>query len=570
MAKRRKAGTITAVTTAWRASRGGLAAVVIFTVFFNLLKFAMPLYLLQVLDRVPASRSIETLIMLTVAVLIAVSCGMALDVVRRRMLVRWGIWIERQFGPRMIHRGLSDGRATEQAADINRALGDVSKLRSFVSGPMVSWLDVVFAPLFFLGIFLIHPLLGAIGVVTVVLLVLLGVISDWLTREPRRASSDAYKEANALVLAAEQNKESVGAFSMAPSLTERWRRTSSARLEEREQIAGRQLLIRTLMDGLGQFLRIAMIAFGIWLVVQGTLTLGGIFAARIMAGFGFNLAKKAVQNYRNLRETMTSYEAVKQRLTDADVTRASLMPGTTEAPLVLDEVNFRHRNARNDLYRRLSLSLGVGELLVINGTAGTGKSTLSRLLVGILQPRHGQIRLGDVELSRLPADIRADLIGYMPQHTELFSGTVRDNIARMGDGEFEDVVAAAKLVGIHDMIVHLPEGYDTQITSDHFGLSGSERKRISLARACYRCPRVLVLDEPSANLDAPSRRIMEAALKTLKAQGSSIIITQSIHSAQITRMADRFLILGGKSHEVTENLDRKAADRVREHLRSVN
>ena len=569
MAIRRKAGRVTAMTSAWRASRWGLACVVVFTTVFNLLKFASPLYLLQVLDRVPASRSIETLIMLTIAVVIAISCGLALDVVRQRMMVRWGVWIERQFGPRMVHRGLADGRAAEQAAEIGRALGDVTKLRLFVTGTMLSWLDVMFAPLFFFGIFLIHPLLGVIGVVSLALLLILGVIHDWLTREPRRASSDAYRETTALVQAAERNRESVGALSMAPSITDRWQRTSSSRLEERERIAGRQALLRTLMKGLGQFLRIAMIAVGIWLVVVGPLTLGGIFAARVMAGFGYALAERAVRNYRNLRETITAYESVKQSLTDEDVVRASLLPGTTEAPLVLDDVNFRHRGQRNDLYRHVSLTLAPGELLVVNGTAGTGKTTFSRLLVGLLQPRHGQVRLGEVNIARLPDHVRAKLVGYMPQHTELFSGTVRENIARMGEGEMDKVIAAAKLVGVHDMIVHMAEGYDTVISGDTFGMSGSERKRLALARAFYDTPRLIVLDEPSANLDVSARRIMEAALKSLKANGASIVVTQSIHSSQITRLADRFLILGGKSHKVTDNLDKQAAKQARDHLRSV-
>ncbi len=569
MAKRRKAGRVTAITSAWRASRLGLACVVIFTAVFNLLKFASPLYLLQVLDRVPASRSIETLVMLTIAVVVAIACGLALEVVRRRMMVRWGIWIERQFGPRMVHRGLADGRAPEQATQISRALADVSKLRHFVTGPALSWLDVMFAPLFFAAIFLVHPLLGVIGLGSVLVLLGLGIINDILTREPRRASSDAYKEANALVLSAEQNRESVGALSMAPILTQRWQRTSTSRLEEHERIAGRQVLLNTMMHGVGRFLRIAMIAVGIWLVVQGSLTLGGIFAARIMSGFGYSLAERAVRNYRNLRETKTAYDAVKERLTDEDIARTSLLPGTIDAPMVLHEVNFRHPGQRTDLYRRLSLSLESGQMLVVNGTAGTGKSTLSRLLVGLLQPRHGQIRLGDVTIARLPDSVRADLIGYMPQHTELFSGTMRENIARMGEGDMEKVVAAAKLVGIHDMIVHLPDGYDTQITGDTFGMSGSERKRISLARTFYGRPRLIVLDEPSANLDAAARRIMEGALKSLKASGSSIVITQSIHSTQITRLADCFLILGGKSHEVTQNLGKQAAQKARDHLRSV-
>ena len=183
MRRRRQAGTETPIGVAWRVSRPGLLAVFLFTASFNLLKFAMPIYLIQVLDRVPASRSIETLILLTVMVVVAVLCGIALDVIRRRMLARWGGWIERQFGPRLVEKGLQHSKTT----DINAALAHVATLRTFVSGPMTTCLDVLFAPLFFIGIFVIHPVLGAIGLGSLAALLMIAVLSDVMTRDARRA-----------------------------------------------------------------------------------------------------------------------------------------------------------------------------------------------------------------------------------------------------------------------------------------------------------------------------------------------------------------------------------------------
>jgi PrtD family type I secretion system ABC transporter len=569
MAKRQKAGEETALAAAWRASFGGLAAVFVFTVFINLLKFATPLYLLQVLDRVPASRSIETLVMLTVITLVAVACGMGLEMVRRRMLARWGVWIEDRFGPQIVHQSLSNVTARRRI-DPDRALGDLAKLRGFVTLRAASWLDIVWVPAFLLGIFLIHPVLGTVAVCAILLLILLALFQEWTTRDPRRASSDAYRESGELMLTAERNKESVQALSMAQNLTERWRRTASGRLAERERIEARSSVFNTLMRGLGEYVRIAMIAFGVWLVLTQSLTVGGIFAARIMAGFAFRLVERAVQNWRSLLEALRAYRNLKDYLADAKETRPSVLPGTSEAPLILDLVSFRYSGQRDDIFRRLSLELAPGEMLVVTGTATTGKSTLSRLLVGLVEPRYGQVRFGDIEVARLPDSLRSGLIGYLPQHTELFTGTVRENIARMGDGPLQAVVEATKLVGIHDLIVHLPQGYDTEISADTLGLSGSERKRIAMARAFFRQPRLIVLDEPSANLDSPSRRIMEAALKKLKADGCTIVVTQAIQSNQINRLADKFLILGGKSPEYSEaeKPSRDRSDR-KANLRSV-
>ena len=538
------------MAAAWRASRGGLTAVVIFSTFINVLKFATPLYLLQVLDRIPASRSVETLVMLTAAVLVAVACGCLLEVIRRKMMLRWGVWIERQFGPRIVQKGLSGSARRE--GETGQALGDVSKLRSFVTHRALSWLDIVWVPVFFLGVYLIHPLLGAVAIGAVSLLILLGVLQEHTTRDSRRASSNAHREASDIVETAERNKESVGALSMGSNLTERWRRTASDRLVERERIESRSLAFGSMIRTLGEILRIAMIALGVWLVIGGSLTLGGIFAARVMAGFGYRLAEAAVRNWRPLREAGGAYGNVKRYLAEHEEVEPSVLPGTTEAPLVLDLVSFRHPGQRDSLYRRLSLELDPGQMLLVTGAAATGKSTLSRLMVGLLEPGHGQIRFGDVELVRLPEDVRSKLIGFLPQHTELFGGTIRENIARMGDGPIQAVVDAAKLVGIHDLLVHMPQGYDTEIGPETTGLSGSERKRIALARAFFGRPRLIVLDEPSANLDSPSRRVMEAAVKTLKEEGCMIVVTQAIQQNQMSRIADKFLILGGRTPEIVE------------------
>jgi ATP-binding cassette subfamily C protein len=524
--------------------------VILFTAFINLLKFATPLYLLQVLDRIPVSRSIETLVMLTIMVLVAVAAGLALNLVRRRMLTRWATWIEHQFGPRLVRQELSNP-GTRPSADINWALSDLGRVRSFVAQSAASWLDVVWAPVFLLGTFLIHPVLGTVALVAVGVLIVLAFLQEWATRDARRVSNDASREAGNLVLDAERNRESMVALSMSSVITERWQRSARGRLAERERIESRQNFFRTLITGLGEVLRIGMIAFGLWLAVTGSMTLGGIFAARVMAGFGYTLAERAARNWRSLREAAAAYTSLKQRLIDGDVARPSVLPNLAQAPLIFDKVSFRHQGQRDDVIKRLSLSLAPGEALLITGTAGTGKSTLSRLIVGLIIPRYGHVRLGDVDIARLPPDLRSSLVGYLPQHTEIFTGTVRENIARMVEGPFAQVVAAAELAAIHQRIVGLPQGYDTLIGPDASGLSGSERKRIALARAYMGKPRLIVLDEPMANLDDVSRRALGAALKQLKSDGCTIVATQAVHSTPLSRMADKFLILGGRSAEVT-------------------
>lgn len=567
--RKRKAGQESAVAAAWRASRGGLAAVVFFGAFVNILKFAMPLYLLQVLDRVPASRSTETLLLLTLMALAAVAAGFTLDMVRRRMLSRWGYWAERRFGPELVRRGLADGVATGDF-DVDRGLSDLAKVRSFASRSLVGWLDLVWAPVFVLGVFLIHTYLGVLMLVAMLLLILIGMVQDWLSSEPRRASSQAYREANEVVSVASRNRESVGALGMSDSLAERWNETSRGRLAERERLDDLWHLFRVVARALSQFLRIGMIGLGMWLVLRGELTLGAIFAARVMAGFGFVLVEGAVRSFRSLTDARRAYVGLRNALEVDPAAETGLHPGTDGAALRVDKITHRHPGQRMDLFKRLSFEVRPGEMILISGPGGSGKTSLSRLLVGLNAPRFGKVFLGDTEVASLSAQDRARLIGFLPQHTEIFEGTVRENIARMGEGDLSEVVKAAKLAGIHDFILELPEGYDTSLSPDTFDqLSGSQRKRIAIARAFYSAPRLVLLDEPSANLDSPSRRTMESGLRELKEAGSIVVVTQSVQSSQLARMADKYLDLEDGTASYSEAGSPPAKGKRDTGLRSV-
>ena len=417
-------------------------------------------------------------------------------------------------------------------------------MRTFVARSATTWLDVFWAPLFIGGVWLVHPLLGAIAAAAALLLVLLGWIQEATTRGARRAAREATETAGDLLASAGRHLEAVGAHAMTGNLAARWWRSAAVRLDERERAEGRTAAFRAMIRGLGEAARIGIIAVGIWLFLQDALTLGGVFAARVMTGFGFRLLERAVRSWRGYRDAVQAYRRLRDGLA-AEEAAASVESGAESAPLVLDRVGFRYPGQRDYVVRQLSLSLEPGQMALVVGPAGTGKTTLSRLLVGVLPPRHGQVRLGDVEIGRLPPEMRARLIGYLPQHPHLFPGTVRENIARMGSGSFDEVLAAARLAGIHEVVTRLPHGYDTELREDAVGLSGSERRRIEIARAVYGRPRLLVLDEPTAFLDRAARRGLEAAVADLRGSGTTVVVTtQSSQASRWTRVADKVLTLG--------------------------
>ncbi|RDC74160.1 ATP-binding cassette domain-containing protein [Rhodovulum sp. 12E13] len=539
----RAAGEETALAAAWRASAPGLAAVVVFGAAVNLLKFALPLYLLQVLDRIPASRSVETLALLTLMALAALSAGAALDIVRRRMLTHWGYWIERRFGPELVARGLGGG-ASARRPDLDAALSDLARIRAFVTRSLAAWLDVAWVPVFLLGVALVHPWLGGLALAACLALVALAVVQDAVSVEPRRASGAAGRDAGALLAVADRHRESIGALGMSPALAERWSNAAAGRLAERERLDRDRALFRGLMRALGQAMRLGMIGLGMWLFLRGELTLGGVFAARVMAGFGFSVVEGAARSSRALGAARRGHAAVRAALAVPPAPAPDLHPGTDRAALRVEDVTHRHPGQRRDLFRRLSLRVAPGEMLLISGEGGMGKTTLAHLIVGIESPRHGRVFLGDTDVAILGPEDRARLIGYLPQHVELFAGSVRENIAGMERGSLVDVTDAARLAGVHDLILGMPEGYDTPLSPETFDrLSGSQRKRIAIARAFHGAPRLVLLDEPWANLDAPSRKIVEAGLRHLKAAGAIVVVTQSYRSGSLHRLADTHLIL---------------------------
>jgi PrtD family type I secretion system ABC transporter len=538
------------MSEAWKASARGISAIFVFGAFINLLKFAMPLYTLQILDRIPDSRSIETLVMLTIIALLAVVSGVSLEAIRSRMLVSWAGWVKRRFGPYLVHVGITGAR-DNHTQSATRSLDHLQSIRSFIENSASSVIDVIWAPLFIFVVFMIHPIFGVIMLLALALRLFLGLLQHQLTRPSRQLWSSASRDAEDLVNDAERNAESIGAHNMAHSLSHRWLENIKTKLKERERSQTHGSLFGALNKGLYRCLYIAGMGIGVWLVVQNSLTIGGVIAVNIIMRFGFRLVDRGIRRWGSFSKARKAYYRLTEQMEKASqsVTVMNITEEDLDAPLVLERVSFRYPQQPDSLMRRVDLTVNRGELLCVVGPNAHGKTTFSRLVTGLISPRAGHIRLGDIEVSRIPANMLNGVIGYMPQEARLFKGTVRDNITSMQENDIADVLEAAKLAGIHDRILKLPDTYDTEVDENTELLSAGERRCVTLARAFYNRPRLIVLDEPEANMDRASRAQLVDAISELKRRGSTIIVTSQ--SNRLAKIADKTFRFGKNSQRST-------------------
>ena len=529
------------VKAAWRQSRPGLGMIALFSVFINLLRLVTPLYVLQVLDRIPASQSIETLVMLTVITIAAIATGVFLEVMRRRMFLHWGSWIERRFGPLLVQGSL----ATDVYGDTmtpSKALRDLSTVRSFVSGHgLLAWLDIIWAPMFILVAFLIEPLLAGVTLIGVFCVLVLGAMNELLTRSSREAANRASIDSRDWVTAAERSGETIGPLRMAENVTERWSEATFERLDESLRSRRVTINVSAAIRFCGRCLRIALLAVGLWLVVGDVMTLGAVIAAGFLGRMAFQAVKDAMLRWRELATAKRAYQRIKDALSTMGREEVSMLDHALPATLKIENLGYRYPNQPASVLKRIDATLEPGTILCVIGPSAAGKTTFSRLAIGRLRPRYGSIRLGDIDVSRLRQDGSEHYVGYLPQEIRLFRGTARENIAHMAKGDFGLVVEAAQLAGAHEAILSLPLGYDTELSDGQTLLSAGQRKAIALARAFYSWPQLIVMDEPEPHLDRAARRTLTRALKTCAEQGSIIIVTSQ--SKSLSRIADKVLML---------------------------
>ena len=519
--------------------RGPLWTVAALSLLVNLLLVAPALFMLQVFDRVLASRSHETLLLLLIGVGVAIGFVFVLDVLRGRMQGVIGTLVADELAPRVTRAMLAG--AARRGTPAGEGLRDVAAVRNvFGSLGLLALMDVPWAPIYIAVIWLGHPWLGQAALAAAVVLLALAWLNDRVTRADIEAVQARAADATRSLETCLQGAEVVQTLGMAPAVLARWRLLNAACVQMQRRLAGRSVPLAGASRALRQAVQVLVPALGAALVITGEGTPGILVATTLLLGRALSPIDQLVGSWRVLAEGRVAARRIASLLADSGVEarRMALPPPTGR--LEAHDIVVRAPQGDRLLLAGVSLRLAAGESLAIIGPSGAGKSTLVRLLTGLWQPTSGTVRLDQADLALWPREALGPWLGYVPQDVELFAGTVADNIARLGPPDPAQVVAAAGRAGVHEMVLSLPQGYDTVLQPGGAPLSPGQRQRIALARALYGSPKLLVLDEPNSNLDGDGELALEASLRALRGQMTVIVVT---HRVAVVRHVDKMLVL---------------------------
>jgi len=511
-----------------------------FSFVINVLMLATPLYMLQVMDRVLRSGRVETLVLLTIIACGAVLVMSILDTLRGSIALRTAAWLKERLGPVLLEASVRARLKGDTRS--GQTLHDLNVVREFVANQgLEAFFDSPWVPFFVVFIWLLHPYLGMVALAGALLILILGLASEWIMRGPTEAAHAAESQAMSLAEMTIRNAEVVKSMGLMPAMLWRWRMLN-AEVTKGYHLSGERAgrviaatkFVRTAVG-------VAILGVGAFLVVSNQITGGTMIAAAILLARALAPVEMAISGWKGFVEARLAYGRMVTFLqAHPEMPEHAVLP-TVEGHLSVENVSFAVGNDGPVVIDDVSFSISPGEALAIVGPSGAGKSTLCRMLVGLADPSKGAVRLDGTDLRHWHAEQLGQSIGFLPQDVELFPGTVRENIARMGGVDDREIVEAARRARVHHLIQRLPQSYMTYIGDGGVRLSGGQRQRIGFARAVFGDPRLIVLDEPNANLDQAGESALVESIKELKRDGCALIIVG--HRPSTLSQADKILLL---------------------------
>jgi ATP-binding cassette, subfamily C, type I secretion system permease/ATPase len=525
----------------WEALRPLLASLAALSFFINLLFLVPAIFMLQVFDRVIPSNSQETLLVLLLGTVVALALLLVLDYIRNRLQHMVGNIVDDRLSPPVVHTIVAKMARTPQAGGAD-GVRDVASLRTvFSANGLIALFDAPWVVVYVAVIWVFHPALGLGAAASAALMLALAWLNDRVTRRSLEALQKEGRRASQYVESSLRNAEVLQALGMTASLLERWRALQN-RIAAVQSSASRSSVAFTATTKMvRQSIQIFMMALGAYLVLTQQASAGVMIATTVLLGRAVQPVEQLVGSWRMLTDGRSAYRRLFELSKLFEAEEPGLALPKPQGRVAAENVLYRAPGSDKPILSGVAFSLAPGESLAVIGPSAAGKSTLARLVTGIWAPTTGSVRLDAADVASWPREELGPWIGYVPQDVELFEGSVADNIARLGKVDSGKVVAAAKRANAHELILALPQGYDTPVGPQGGRLSPGQRQRIALARAMYGDPRLLVLDEPNSNLDGEGEAALAQALAAVRKEGVTTVVVT--HRPSLIAHVDKILIL---------------------------
>ncbi|WOL28798.1 type I secretion system permease/ATPase [Pseudomonas fragi] len=535
---RPKANEMLAALTAYKRAFFNIG---LFSAVINLLMLAPALYMLQVYDRVLASGNQMTLLMLTLMILGLFGLMGALEWVRSQVVIRLGTQMDMRLNQRVYDAAFEAQLRTGSPAAA-QALNDLTSLRQFATGnALFAFFDAPWFPVYLFVIFMFSPWLGLLALGGAVLLMLLAWVNQRVSQAPLKAASELSVQATQQASAHLRNAEAIEAMGMLDTLRGRWLAQHTAFLAQQNLASEKTATVSAWSKGVRLALQSLVLGLGALLTVQGQITAGMMIAGSILMGRVLSPIDQLIGVWKQWSSARLAYQRLEALLHSYPARAQRMALPAPRGELAVEQLSASAPGTRRATLANLSFTLPAGQVLGVIGPSGCGKSTLARLLICVWQPLAGKVRLDGAELSQWDKHQLGPHLGYLPQDIQLFAGTIAQNIARFAEVDADKVLAAAQLAGVHQLILQLPDGYETRLGEGGAGLSGGQKQRIGLARALYGLPAVIVLDEPNSNLDEAGEQALLQAITQLKQHKRTLILIT--HKPNVLTLTDQLLIL---------------------------
>jgi PrtD family type I secretion system ABC transporter len=509
-----------------------------FSLFINTLHLTFSLYMLSVYDKVLSSGNLSTLSIITGIALLALVVTGALEFCRSTLLIRAGIKMDELLSPRVLKDMLQD-MCRADSMKYTSGLKDINTLRNYLGGSSIfAFFDVPWIFIYLGIIFLVHPVLGMTATGGAIMILTIGLLQNTLTKKDLASAGSFNHQGRQWLSTSFRTAQELQSMGMIDPAAKGFCRIHDSEMKFKDRAGNINHILGAFGQSFGVLMQVIIFGAGAALVVAHKADPGVIIAASIIMGQALSPVNQGIAAWKQTSDARTAYDNLKKLLKTSE-NKTSLVLETLNGDLKVDNISLDIGDAQ--VLKSIDFSLKPGEIMGLVGPNGAGKTSLCRMILGMWAPTRGEVKLDGHNVFQLDNDSLSRFFGYLPQNVELFSGTVKENIARMGDVDDMKIVEAAKKAGAHEVILRFPQGYDTDIGEAGQSLSGGQRQRVGLARALYGNPKLVILDEPNSNLDEAGEQALMGALRELKAMGATTIMIT--HKPALLSTVDKILVL---------------------------